>query len=107
MCEKGKQGIQTMREVKEVDIYVDGEKVLENLTFNYEPFDMDSDEPQSITATAFLPSDDYYREEKELVIDFKDGIFAKARVYMCMRLGDEFQSDMVILGAGHSLAEVS
>lgn len=96
-----------MREVKEVDIYVDGEKVLENLTLNYEAFDMESKEPQRITVTAFLPHDDYYTQEKPLVIDFKDGIFARAKIYESMRLGDEYQTDMVVVDAGYSLAEMS
>ncbi len=95
-----------MREVKEVDIYVDGEKVLEGITLNYEPFDMESKEPQRITATAFLPNDDYFTQEKPLVIDFKDGIFAKAKVFESLRLGDEYQSDMVLIDAGYSLAEM-
>lgn len=96
-----------MREVKEVDIYVDGEKLIEGLTLNYEAFDMQSEEPQEVTATAFLPDDDCYKQEKPLVIDFRDGIFAKARVYASLRLGDEYQSDMVIIDAGHSLEEVA
>jgi len=96
-----------VRKVKEVDIYVDGEKVVEGLTLNYETFDMQSEEPQEVTATAFLPDDDCYRQEKPLVIDFRDGIFAKARVYASLRLGDEYQSDMVIIDAGHSLEEMA
>ena len=96
-----------MREVKEVDLYVDGEKVIEGITLNYEAFDMESEEPQRITALAFLPSDKYYTLEKTLVIDFRDGIFAKARIFESMRLGDEYQSEMVIIDAGHSLAEMS
>ena len=77
-----------MREVKEVDIYVDGEKIIEGLTLNYEPFDMDSEEPQRITALAFLPSDDYFTREKTLEIDFRNGIFAKAKIFESIRLGD-------------------
>lgn len=92
-----------MREVKEVDIYVDGERVLQDHPLNYETFDMESEEPQEITATAFLPHDDYYTQEKTLVIDFKDGIYAKAKIYESLRLGDEYQSDMIIIDAGHSL----
>ncbi len=95
-----------MREVKEVDIYVDGEKVIEGLPLNYETFDMESEEPQEVTATAFLPNDDCYTQEKPLVIDFKDGIFAKAKVFESMRLGDEYQSEMVLIDAGYSLAEM-
>jgi hypothetical protein len=86
-----------MREVKEVDIYVEGTRVLKDLTLNYVPFDMESKEPQTITATAFLPHDDYYTQEKLLVIDFKDGIFAKAKIFDSHRLGDEYQTDMAIL----------
>ena len=96
-----------MREVKEVDIYVEGRRVMENLTLNYVPFDMASEEPQIITATAFFPHDDYYTQEKLLVIDFKDGIFARAKIFDSHRLGDEYQTDMAILDAGHSLAEMS
>jgi hypothetical protein len=96
-----------VREVKEVDIYVDGEKVIEGLTLNYESFDMESEEPQEVTATAFLPNDDCYKQEKPLVIDFRDGVFAKARVYASLRLGDEYQSDMVFIDAAHSLADLS
>ncbi len=95
-----------MTAVKEVDIYVDGERVFEDITLSYEEFDMDSEEPQSITATAFFPDDDYYRNETPVVIDFKDGIFARARVYNSYRLGDEYQSDMVILDAAYSLEEM-
>lgn len=95
-----------MREVKDVDIYVDGEKVLEEITLNYEAFDMASEEPQRITALAFLPSDEYYTQEKTLVIDFRDGIFAKAKIFESLRLGDEYQSEMVIIDAGYSLAEM-
>lgn len=96
-----------MREVKEVDIYVDGEKIIEGLTLNYEAFDMDSEEPQRITALAFLPSDEYYTQEKILVIDFRDGIFAKARIFESVRLGDEYQSEMAVIDAGYSLAEMA
>lgn len=95
-----------MREVREVDIYVDGERVLQDITLNYDAFDMESETPQEVTALAFLPSEEYYTGEKELVIDFKDGIFAKARIYESHRLGDEYHSDMIIIDAGHSLAEM-
>lgn len=95
-----------MREVKQVDLYVDGALVLSDLTLNYEVFDMQSEEPQSITATAFLPHEDYFTGEKTLVIDFKDGLYAKARIYESTRLGDEYQTEMVIIDAGYSLAEM-
>jgi len=95
-----------VREVKEVDIYVDGKRIIENLTLNYKAFDMKSNEPQSITATAFLPSEEYFSQRRSLVIDFKDGIFARANIYESLRLGDEYQSDMVIVDAGYSLEEM-
>jgi len=96
-----------MRVVKDVDIYVDGERILQDIPLNYEEFDMRSEEPQEITATAFLPHDDYFTQGKALVIDFKDGVYAKAKIYESARLGDEYQSDMAIVDAGYSLAQLS
>ena len=68
---------------------------------------MDSDAPQRITALAFLPSDDYYTQQKTLVIDFKDGVFAKAQIFDCHRLGDEYQSEMAIIDAAYSMKELT
>ena len=44
---------------------------------------------------------------KPLVIDFRDGIYAKARIYESTRLGDEYQSEMVVIDAGYSLEEMA
>jgi hypothetical protein len=60
-----------------------------------------------LTQGPFLPHEDYYTGEKTLVIDFKDGIYAKAKIYNSNRLGDECQTDMVIIDAGYSLATMS
>ena len=68
---------------------------------------MESEEPQRITAPAFLPSDEYYSQEKSLLTDFRNGIFAKAKILESMRLGDKYQGEMVIIDAVHSLAEIA
>ena len=95
-----------MLEVKDVDIYVGGELRVEGVTLNYESFDLDSEEPQSVTATGFLPCEDAFTNNKDLDIDFKDGVYAKARIISCMRLCDEYQCEMRVMDAARSLDEL-
>ena len=89
---------------KEVDIYVDKELALKDVPLSYDEFDLHSEEPQKVTGTLFLPHGDYYTQEKVLVIDFKDGVYAKARITESIRLCDEWQSDITIIDAADSLA---
>ncbi len=95
-----------MIETKNVDIYTSGELAVENITLNCDPFDIDSEEPQSVTATAFLPADERFTNDHDLVIDFKDGRFARARIISSMRLCDENQCEMVVIDAARSLDEL-
>ena len=95
-----------MLEVKNVDIYASGNLAVESVALNCETFDMDSEEPQSVSATAFFPDDDRFTNESEVVIDFKDGRFAKARIISSMRLCDENQCEMRLVDAARSLEEL-
>jgi hypothetical protein len=92
--------------VKDVDIYVNGKRTLTNVALNYNEFDMESDEPQVVTATAFLPDEDYYANDSEVVIDLKDGVYAKAVIFSSMRLCDENQCEMRVVDAARSLDEL-
>ncbi len=96
-----------MRNVKDVDIYVDATLALQGISLNYEDFDMESEEPQVVTATAFFPKEERYTEDHELVIDFKDGIYAKAKIFACDRLVDEYLCDMRFIDAAYSLSELT
>ena len=95
-----------MLEVKDVDIYVGGELRVEGVALNYDAFDLDSEEPQSVTATGFLPCEDAFTKDKALVIDFRDGVYAMARIVSCMRLCDEYQCEMRVIDAARSMDEL-
>lgn len=92
--------------VNDVDIYVGNELAVKAVTLNYNEFDLDSDEPQVVTATAFLPDEECFTYGKELVIDFKDGIYARAKIFSSMRLCDENQCEMRVMDASRSLDEL-
>jgi hypothetical protein len=92
--------------VKDVDIYVNGKLRLTNVALNYNEFEMESDEPQVVTATAFLPDEGYFANDSEVVIDLKDGVYAKAVIFSSMRLCDENQCEMRVVDAARSLDEL-
>jgi hypothetical protein len=95
-----------MRDVKDVDIYVAGELALAGVMLNYEAFDLNSEQPQVVTATAFLPDDERFANDQELVIDFKDGIYARVKIFASDLLCDERQCDMRFVDAGRALEEL-
>ena len=95
-----------MLETKTVDIYASDKLAVESVTLNCESFDMDSEERQSVTATGFLPDDERFTNESEIVIDFKDGRFARARIISSMRLCDENQCEMRLVDAARSLEDL-
>lgn len=96
-----------MLEVKEVDIYVAGELRVAGVALNYDAFDLDSEEPQSVTATCFLPCEAAFTNGNTLLIDFKDGVYAMARIVSHMRLCDEYQCEMRVMDAARSMDELS
>lgn len=92
-----------MRAVKVVDIYVDGTLALTDVTLNYEEFDLEATTPQVVTATAFLPHQEPFADGRQLVIDFKDGVFARVEIFAGELLCDERQCDMRFVDAGRTL----
>lgn len=95
-----------MRAVKVVNIYVDGTLALTDVTFNYEEFDLASTTPQVVTATAFLPHEERFADGRQLVIDFRDGVFARVEIFAGEQLCDERQCDMRFVDAGRRLEEL-
>ncbi len=95
-----------MLNVRDVDIYLGDELAVQDVTLNYSEFDLDTDKPQVVTATAFLPDAEAFTNEKELIIDFRDGRYAKAIIFSSMRLCDENQCEMRIVDAAGSLDEL-
>ncbi len=96
-----------MLKVQDADIYVGGELAVKDVTVNYNDFDMESEEPQQVLVTAFLPYEDEFHVNKSLILDLKDGRYVKVVIISSMRLCDENQCEMRVVDAATSLGELT